>query len=877
MSEQVGSAYFDLSLQKQGFDKGLNDASKSISDFGNKMSSLGQSLTTAITLPIAGIGVASFKMAADFNDAIGATEQIFKGQSENMLNWVDNLETYYGLAKSEALSYANTMGAMLQNIGGLTEEQASKQAQTLIQLAGDLTAMYGGTVQDAVRALTGSLKGNNTMLDNYGMAVNDVMIKTRALEMGLIKEGEELSLTSKQAATLSLIQEQSAFVTGQATREAEGASGALRTMGTEFKNLGIEIGNILIPLILPLLQKLNELLKSFKSLSPEMQRNIVMIGLATASIGPLLFIIGKLIVGIASVITFLKPLVLLLTGLNPVILIVVGVATALVAVFAAIAIKLGLLQPILDMIKFGFQILANTWNNVVQAFQSEEVQNKLVELGNKFNELALKFEPVRTKLEELANRLGLFAGEGGALLSVETAINIIIGVIDFFIVAIDGLITTINFLVSAFEKAQYFITNFGMIMGQIWQTIRNTVSESVNYLGSLLSNFFTVQIPFWLGRLIGHFLDLPNKIQSVFNTIATNAPIVWEQIKNRVTLIVTTLINSAVMFFQTLPGRLSDIWNGIKNFFIGQVPEFNRIGVDMITGFWNGLKSSFVAVEKWVKQKVEAIKNAFKEGLKIKSPSKVFDYFGDMIGQGFRDGVNRSMALAIMNFEKHIDKLKGSSIIVRDIVSKIKDEFKDMSSVISGLNSVYGELNNELQQTTGTRVEGEEAHALRVQEYERQLKFLELKKLERELTNKNTKAVEKEIEAIEMAKRAEQLRYDLTIGEQKQYLQNLNMFGTSSERSFAEIGQRAVELTTALRPVSDLMSWGDLSGVTTKEGLINAIDRQASQSVQVNLNPSGIFARSRSEIRDVAIDMVNLINDELRARGVTLLADGVTL
>ena len=50
----------------------------------------------------------------------------------------------------------------------------------VIELAGDLTAMYGGTTQDAVRALTAALKGNNTMLDNYGMAVNDALVKTHS-------------------------------------------------------------------------------------------------------------------------------------------------------------------------------------------------------------------------------------------------------------------------------------------------------------------------------------------------------------------------------------------------------------------------------------------------------------------------------------------------------------------------------------------------------------------------------------------------------------------------------------------------------------------------------------------------------------------------
>ena len=104
--------------------------------------------------------------------------------------------------------------------------------------------MFGGTTQDAVRALTGALKGNNTMLDNYGMAVNDTLVKQRAFELGLISQGEELSLVAKQAATLSLIYEQSGAAQGQAAREADGASGAMRALGVEFKNLSLSWGGI---------------------------------------------------------------------------------------------------------------------------------------------------------------------------------------------------------------------------------------------------------------------------------------------------------------------------------------------------------------------------------------------------------------------------------------------------------------------------------------------------------------------------------------------------------------------------------------------------------------------------------------------------------
>ncbi len=285
----------------QSVSEKLEATSKKFEAVGSKLKGVGTKMSAAITLPIVGAGVASFKLAADLEDALGATDQIFKGSSNTMKEWAAGLETYYGIAHGEALEYSNMMGTMLMNIGGLSEKEAAKQAQTLIELAGDLTAMYGGTTSDAVRALTGALKGNNTMLDNYGMAANDALVKTKAMEMGLIGEKEELSLAAKQAATLALIMEQSGAAQGQAAREADGASGSMRALMTEIKNLASSIGDILLPIFTPLLGKVNELAQKFKELSPETQKTIVMIAGIAAAIGPVVLVVGTFVSAIGSI------------------------------------------------------------------------------------------------------------------------------------------------------------------------------------------------------------------------------------------------------------------------------------------------------------------------------------------------------------------------------------------------------------------------------------------------------------------------------------------------------------------------------------------------------------------------------------------------
>lgn len=266
-----------------------------ISKIGSKFQMIGGALSIGVTAPIVAAGTAAFKMAADFEDALGATDQIFKAASESTQQWANSLPTYFGIAEKEALEYSNMMGSMLVNIGNLTETEASRQSAKLIELAGDLTAMYGGTTQDAVRALTGALKGNNTMLDNYGMAASDALVKAKALFMGLVEQGKEMSLAAKQAATLALIYEQSAAAQGQAAREADGASGSIRAFKTEITNLTTEIGSYLLPIITPVVTKLKEIISRFRTLSPEAQKVIVVVAGIAAAIGPLLLGLGAIL------------------------------------------------------------------------------------------------------------------------------------------------------------------------------------------------------------------------------------------------------------------------------------------------------------------------------------------------------------------------------------------------------------------------------------------------------------------------------------------------------------------------------------------------------------------------------------------------------
>jgi len=384
-----------LEQQGQETKRSLADLGVSLQNAGDKLRGVGQTMTLAVTTPIVGAGVAAFKMAADLKDAIGATEQIFKGAADNVKNWADGLAEYYGISEGEALDYANMMGALLQNIGKMSAEEAAKQAQTLVQLAGDLTAMFGGTTEQAVQALTGALKGNTEMLDNYGIACNDALIKTKALEMGIYDGKGEMDLAAKQAAILALIMEQTGAAQGQAAREADGASGSMREFTTAVKNLATDIGDVLLPVITPFIQKLKDIVGAFGELSPSTQKAIIAIAGIAAAIGPLLMIFGPVISAIGTLIiglgamstamaggaTFVAALSSAFPALGAAITLITGPIGIAIAAIAALITAGVLIYKNWDTIK---EKLSQAWNAIKET--AEKVWSAIKDFFKKWGD-----------------------------------------------------------------------------------------------------------------------------------------------------------------------------------------------------------------------------------------------------------------------------------------------------------------------------------------------------------------------------------------------------------------------------------------------------------------------------------------------------------
>lgn len=145
----------------------------------------------------------------------------------------------------------------------------------------------------------------------------------------------------------------------------QGFKNVSKTAGQKFKvaltnlqNVAIELGNVLIPIVVKVVEKATQLINVFKGFSDETKKTIVQVALIVAAIGPALFIFGKLFIVLSTIVKVFK-------ALNIAMLITAAKVLAVVAAVAGlVAVGVALSRNWENVQKF----FVNVWDRIKLAF-----------------------------------------------------------------------------------------------------------------------------------------------------------------------------------------------------------------------------------------------------------------------------------------------------------------------------------------------------------------------------------------------------------------------------------------------------------------------------------------------------------------------------
>lgn len=219
--------------------------------------------TLASGLSALGIGAMiknAISLAGDLQQNIGGSESVFKNYAGTIQRTAETAASSLGLSQSKYLATATKMGALFQGSGFSVAQSADMVTQSM-QRASDVASIMGISVDSAMEAVTGMAKGNFTMMDNLGVAINDTNLQIYAQEKGL---GKLETTQQKVNAAMQMFLDKSDYAAGNYAKENDTYSGALATFKAELEDFAAEAGTALLPLAQNVLPVLSSSLNALK-------------------------------------------------------------------------------------------------------------------------------------------------------------------------------------------------------------------------------------------------------------------------------------------------------------------------------------------------------------------------------------------------------------------------------------------------------------------------------------------------------------------------------------------------------------------------------------------------------------------------------------
>lgn len=206
------------------------------------------SIFTKLGGMLAGLGLGkiigdSLTNGGELEQQLGGVEVVFSEHAEAMKKTAATAYRDMGLSEAEYLAKANKMGALFGG-SGFDMSYAASMSQQVMQRAADVASIMGVDVKDAMEAVTGAAKGNFTMMDNLGVAMNDTTLQAYAQEKGL---GKLETTQQKVNAAMQMFLDKTEYAAGNYARENDTFSGSLTTAKAQLENMTADLGTQLLP------------------------------------------------------------------------------------------------------------------------------------------------------------------------------------------------------------------------------------------------------------------------------------------------------------------------------------------------------------------------------------------------------------------------------------------------------------------------------------------------------------------------------------------------------------------------------------------------------------------------------------------------------
>ncbi|GAA6454211.1 hypothetical protein [Flavonifractor plautii] len=363
----------------------LDHLNKGLDEAARRLSTAGNALTTGLTVPLAAAGVASVNFSSDMQEAINKVEVAFGGAADSVKEWSSTTLNSIGLAQGTALDMAALFGDMATSMG-YSQDAAAQMSMALVNLAADLASFKNIGIDQASTALKSIFTGETESLKELGVVMTQANLEAYALAEGYTTAYTAMDQAQQVAVRYQYVLANTQNAQGDFARTSDSTANQLRIFRESLKEAAATAGDELLPIITPIIGKLNELIQTFGDLDEGTQKAVVQTGLFLAALGPMLKVTGGITTAVKAGITVYQTLRTVMaantaattaataaqTGLNaamaanPIGLLVTAIGT-LLAVLGSFAVSAALTAESTDT-------LASSINEARQAYEDTRAE-----------------------------------------------------------------------------------------------------------------------------------------------------------------------------------------------------------------------------------------------------------------------------------------------------------------------------------------------------------------------------------------------------------------------------------------------------------------------------------------------------------------------
>ena len=299
-----------IGARTRDFDKKLGQSLGKLRRFGQSTKRLGADLSRSLTMPIAGVGAAALKAAADL-EAMEVGFISLTGGAEQASQMVNDLNKFAASTPYQIEGIATAAKQLIASgtpVEGVTDR---------LRFLGDIAATAGVPIEDLASIFSKvNAKGKVELESLNQLAERGIPIFTMLSEAtGLPADKLGAGAVSVQQfnSVLESMASEGGFAAGAMERLSQTASGKFSTALDNLKQAGAAMVESLLPSLKALLDRFTSFAQTIAGLSAEKKKLILQVAGVVAAIGPLLMILPAIVQGFLAIIS---PVGLVITAIG---------------------------------------------------------------------------------------------------------------------------------------------------------------------------------------------------------------------------------------------------------------------------------------------------------------------------------------------------------------------------------------------------------------------------------------------------------------------------------------------------------------------------------------------------------------------------------